>query len=229
MIRTPFFTVNPKSYLYGKELLDLAIKTDQLAKIYDLDIFFSAPLIELADIIKNTRFIIPTAQHMDDIPIGTGMGYACPEILKAKGVKATFLNHAEHPITMSSLTKTLKIANELNIITIVCADSIEDAKVFAGLNPDIILCEPTNLIGTGRTSEDEYMIQTNNIIRSINPKIKILQAAGISTPQDVKRALQLNADGTGATSGIVKAKDPLSALESMIVAVAEIKKEMDNQ
>ena len=37
-LRRPFFVVNPKSYLYGKELIDLAKCADELAIKYDVDI-----------------------------------------------------------------------------------------------------------------------------------------------------------------------------------------------
>ena len=36
-LRSPFFVVNPKSYLYGEELRKLATKADQLCEKYDFD------------------------------------------------------------------------------------------------------------------------------------------------------------------------------------------------
>lgn len=225
MLKKPFFTVNPKSYLHGKELMNLALKADELAEKYDLSIFFTAPLIELSDIIKNTKHVIPTAQHMDEISVGTGMGWASPEILAAKGVKATFLNHAEHPLEINKINKIIKKAKELGIITILCADSISEAKALALLKPDIMLCEPTELIGTGVTSDDSYIIDTNDAIKSVNPDVLILQAAGISTPNDVRKMMELGADGTGATSGIVKATNPVKVLEEMIEVIADYKEE----
>ena len=35
-LRWPFFVVNPKSYLYGEDILKLAKYTDKLAEKYDL-------------------------------------------------------------------------------------------------------------------------------------------------------------------------------------------------
>ena len=225
MIRTPFFTVNPKSYMYGEELLELALKADELAEKHDIDIFFTAPLIELATIIEKTRFIIPTAQHMDEIGVGVGMGYASPEILFNKGVKATFLNHAEHQMETSKLVKTVKKARELGIMTLLCADSVEEARALAMLNPTIMLCEPTDLIGTGKTSDDSYVKTTNDAVKEVNPNVFVLQAAGISTPADVSRMIALGADGTGATSGIVASEDPVRTLEAMIEALVASKEE----
>ena len=47
-LRSPFFVVNPKSYLYGEELRKLATKADQLCEKYDFDCLFTAQLIDLA-------------------------------------------------------------------------------------------------------------------------------------------------------------------------------------
>ena len=47
-LRSPFFVVNPKSYLYGEELRKLATKADELCEKYDFDCLFTAQLIDLA-------------------------------------------------------------------------------------------------------------------------------------------------------------------------------------
>ena len=91
-LRVPFFVINPKSYLYGEELLDLAKYADNKAEEYDVDILFTAPFTELKTIADNTKYLTLTAQHMDSIPPGRGMGKIVGEMLKNIGVKATFLN-----------------------------------------------------------------------------------------------------------------------------------------
>lgn len=215
-----FFVFNPKSYLYGEKLLKYAKVADKMSKKYpNIDVFVTGPYADLYRLNKETENIIVTAQHMDGINPGRGMGAVLPESLKEAGVGATFLNHAEHPLTLAQIASSVKKANELGIITIVCADSIEEAKAIATLDVDIILCEPTNLIGTGKTSDNEYVESTNKAIRKINPNVLIMQAAGISTTEDVYKIISLGADGTGCTSGIVKAKNPEQMIEDMIEAV----------
>lgn len=215
-IKLPFFIFNPKSYLYGKELLELAKVADKLAGEIDMTIMMTAPFTELKTIRENTHNIIVSAQHMDSLKPGRGMGHIFGESLKEIGVGATFLNHAEHPMKFSELVATINRCKELGIISIVCADTIEDAKTLAYLTPDIILCEPTELIGTGKTSDDNYIEDTNNVIKSINDKILVMQAAGISDANDVYRTINLGADGTGCTSGIIKAPNPENMLKEMI-------------
>ena len=88
---------------------------------------------------------------------------------------------------MCDLDKTIKRANELDMITIVCSDSVEQTRAVAELGPDVMICEPTSLIGTGSTSDDAYIEATNEAVKSVNPDIKIIQAAGVSTGDDVYR------------------------------------------
>ena len=79
--------------------------------------------------------------------------------------------------------------------------------------------EPTELIGTGVTSDEEYVIATTSAIKKINPEIQVLQAAGISNGQDVYKTIKAGADATGTTSGIMKAANPEAMLDEMIHAV----------
>lgn len=218
-VKTPFFMFNPKSYLYGEELLELAKITDELAGQHpEISIFVTAPFVDIKAISDATEHIIVTAQHMDGIEPGRGMGHVLPESLKNAGAKATFLNHAERSITSSEIVKAVKRADELDIITVVCADSIAEARALATLNPDIMLCEPTELIGTGQTSDESYITTTNKAVKEINPNILMMQAAGISSADDVYKTLELGAEGTGCTSGITEADNPKQMIKDMILA-----------
>ncbi|MBP3041547.1 triose-phosphate isomerase [Bacillaceae bacterium Marseille-Q3522] len=222
-IRSPYFVVNPKSYIYGKEAMELALEADKLAAQNNLDIFFTAQYVDIPIIYSQTSNIIVTAQHMDPLKPGRGMGYVVPEALKEAGARAVFLNHAEHPIELNKLVATINRAKEVGMYTIVCADSLEEAKAIAMLNPDILLCEPTNLIGTGKTSDENYLKETTATIKSVSENILVMQAAGISNGEDVYNTLVEGADGTGCTSGIVCASNPKEMLNEMIQAVVKAK------
>lgn len=217
-IKTPFFVFNPKSYLYGEELLALAKKADELARKYPISIFVTAPYPDLAAIADATENIIVTAQHIDGIEPGRGMGAVLPESVYHAGARATFLNHAERPLTFADLIKSVERATELDLLTIVCADSLKEAKALATLNPDIILCEPTELIGTGETSDASYIKVTNRTVKKVSKTTLVMQGAGISTAEDVYRTISLGADGTGGTSGIVEAENPAQMLAEMVEA-----------
>lgn len=214
-----FFIVNPKSYLFGEKLYKLANKANELVTKYDVEIMFTAPFVELKNISENYKNITVTAQHMDPTKVGRGMGHIVGEMLVASGVKAVVLNHAEHKVDREVLVETLKRTKELGLKSIVCASEYEEVEFISNLNPDTILCEPTALIGTGQTSSDKYILETTDIIRNINKDINVMQAAGVSKPEDVYRIIYNGADSTGCTSGIVLAPDPEEMLENMIISL----------
>lgn len=229
VLHRPFFVVNPKSYLYGEELRKLAKKTDELAGRYGFECLFTAQLIDLPWVIENCPNLIPCAQAMESLKPGRGMGHILPEALAAAGVKATFLNHAENPLTVGELAKCIVRARELGILTCVCADSVEEAAAIAELHPDIMTCELNSLIGTGQIAGEDYIRQSTAAVKNVSPETFVLQAAGISTGQDVYDAIYYGGDATGGTSGIVCAEDPEAKLEEMFGALdrvrADIRKE----
>ncbi len=222
-IRAPFFVVNPKSFLYGEELYALASHADKLAKEYDLDILFTGPLTELAILAARFPNLIITSQHMDSVGLGDSMGRILPESLKEIGVEVVVINHADRALTFSQVIATVKRAKELGLKTLVCADSILEAKAIAELEPDILLAEPTELIGQAQMTSDEYVLETTRLIKEVNPNILVEQGAGIRTEDDVRKLLELGADGVGLTSGIVKADNPQEMMEKMVMEIVKFK------
>ncbi len=225
MIKAPFFIVNPKSYLYGAEVVKLAQIADRLAQQYHIDCLFTGQLIDLPALKQATQHLIITAQTMDPLEPGRGMGQVLPEGLQSQGVGAVVLNHAEKPLTIAALDWNIKRARTLNLMSIVCADTPEQCRAVAQLHPTMMICEPTSVIGTGTISNDDYIQQTNQAVREVDPQILIMQAAGVSTGADVTHVLQLGADGTGGTSGIIQAPDWQAKLTEMMSALVQFKGE----
>ena len=176
-------------------------------------------------IVKECPHLVVTAQNMESLRPGRGMGHILPEALKEAGVKATFLNHAENPMTINELAKTIERANELGILTVVCSNEEADTRAIAELHPDVMVCELTSLIGTGKTADESYMKATNDIVKSVSPNTKTLQAAGISSGEDIYNAIKTGADASGGTSGIVAAEDPMAMLEEMFEALDRARKD----
>lgn len=226
-IRTPFLVVNPKSYLYGKRSLDLALAADKVAKETGIEMFFTCPFADIRYISENTTNLIVTAQHMEALKPGRGMGHVLPESLKEAGAKAVFLNHAENPMTVAELSKTIERARELDIKTIVCADSVSEAVALSKFNPDIILAEPTELIGTGKTADNSYVIETTEKIRDMSPNTLVMIASGVTTAEDVYNVIKLGADGTGGTNGILGAPDPKKRIEEWAEAMVRAIKDKE--
>lgn len=226
-IRTPFLVVNPKSYLYGKRSLDLALAADKISKETGIEMFFTCPFADIRYISENTTNVIVTAQHMESLKPGRGMGHVLPESLKEAGAKAVFLNHAENPMTVAELSKTIERARELDIKTIVCADSVSEAVALSKFNPEIILAEPTELIGTGKTADNSYVIETTEKIREMSPNTLVMIASGVTTAEDVYNVIKLGADGTGGTNGILGAPDPKKRIEEWAEAMVRAIKDKE--
>lgn len=221
----PFLFVNPKSYLYGEESLALALASDRIAEETGAQIFFTAPYADLRLIAERTHHIAVTAQNMDALSPGRGMGRILPESLAAAGAQAVVLNHAENQKTLAELSACIRRARELDLLTIVCADSGAEAKAVAELGADVILAEPTALIGTGTTAGDSYIIETTQAIKAVDPAVKVMIASGITTAEDCYKVVRLGADGTGSTSGIVNAPDRALRVREMANAILQAMKD----
>lgn len=225
-LRIPFFSVNPKSYVYGDKVLEIAKHADMLAEKYDLDVMFTAQLVDIPRIKQETRHLILCAQHMDGIVPGRGMGHVLPEALVAAGVEGVVLNHAEKPMTLHQLVMAIQRAKEVGLLTSVCADTVEECRAIATLHPDIMICEETSHIGTGVTSDMSYMVATRDAVKEISPETIVVQGAGIKSYDDVYRAILAGSGGSGGTSGIVAAPDPNKVMDEMVQAVVRARDEM---
>ena len=89
------------------------------------------------------------------------------------------------------------------------------------MKPDIVLAEPTDLIGTGQVADDSYTTDTCKAIAEIDPDVLVMIASGVSTADDCYNVVKLGADGTGATSGILKAPDPKVRVREMAEAIVK--------
>lgn len=215
-IKPPFFEVGPKALLYGEKMLKLAQVIDKIAMKYDLDVIVTPQYTDISLLANNTERILVFAQHMDPLPVGRGLGSVLPEAVKAAGAVGVMLNHAEKKLTLDVVEQTIARADEVGLATIVCADTVEELTAIAKLGPNLLVAEPTELIGTGKTSDSNYVIETIKQVRDINPDIMVLQGAGISNGQDVYNTIKLGAQATGSTSGILKAADPEAMVEEML-------------
>ena len=218
-IKPPFFEIGPKGYMYGERVLKLAKAADKASEKYDVQIIFTPQYTDIRMLAEATKNLLVFAQHMDPLPVGRGLGSVLTESVKEAGAVGVMLNHAERPMTLSDLNKAIKRADKAGLVSIVCADTIEEAEAIAHLSPNIIVAEPTELIGTGQPSDEQYILETIAAIKRINPEIQVLQGAGISNGRDVYNVIKAGAEATGTSSGIMKAEDPEAMLEEMIKAV----------
>ena len=220
VIRTPYFEIGTKNYIWGDKVLDYAKAADAAAQKYDIDVLFITPAVEIRRIAENTKNLIVLAPYMDTLRPGRGMADILPEALKAAGAKGVVVNHCEKPMSLPAIKATIDRAKELDFLVFACADTIAEAKAIAQLHPDIINPEPSELIGgtDGGVSDMGYVMESIKVIKAIYPDIMVEQAAGITNGQQVYDFIMAGSEAAGAASGIMNAKDPLAMIDEMIAA-----------
>ena len=218
-IRTPYFEIGTKNYIYGDTVLEYAKAADAAAEKYDIDVLFITPCTEIRRVVENTKHLIVLAPYMDTLRPGRGMADILPEGLKAAGAKGVVINHCEKPMSLPAMKATIDRARELDFLVFACADTVDEAKAIAQLHPDILNPEPSELIGgTGGVSDMGYVKEMLREIKAIDPNIMVEQAAGITNGQQVYDFIMAGSEAAGAASGIMKAQDPIAMIDEMIAA-----------
>ena len=90
------------------------------------------------------------------------------------------------------------------------------------LGPNVVLAEPPDLIATDRSAATEipwFVERSAELVHRVDPGIPVMCGAGVRTPEDAARMIHLGVDGTGSTSAILLAADPVAAMTAMIEAV----------
>ncbi len=218
-IRTPLILVNFKTYIEatGKRGVELAKIADQVSRDSGVTIAVAPQFTDLKTVTEAVE--IPVfSQHIDPIKPGAYTGHILAEAVKAAGASATLLNHSERRIKISDIEEVLSLARVSDLTTLVCTDTPGVSAAVASLSPDIIAIEPPDLIGTGvAVSKARPELITNAIkrIRSVNNSVDILCGAGVSTAEDVGKAIELGTRGVLVSSSVVKGTNPAQLLENM--------------
>ncbi|MBW6462137.1 MAG: triose-phosphate isomerase [DPANN group archaeon] len=216
----PLIVINVKTFQAGTgpKLLKLAKQIEEVVKDTGSKIILSVPATDIYRISQAVKLPI-YAQHTDLATYGPNTGAIIPESIKFAGAKGTILNHTEKKIDCKILKKTIVALKLNNLKTIVCADTIDDAKTIARFGPDMIALEPPELIGGNHSvtkAKPEIITETVKIVKKINPNIKVLVGAGIKTAYDVKKSMELGADGVLIASSITNTKDAKKVMINML-------------
>jgi triosephosphate isomerase len=102
----------------------------------------------------------------------------------------------------------VSVFRDLQMVSIVCVRTPEEAGIIAKFNPNFIAIEPPELIGSGKAvSKENPSIVTNSItaVAAESQTSKVICGAGIVDKADVESALSLGAQGILVASGIIKA------------------------
>ncbi len=219
MPKKKILIVNLKTYEQGtgRGALKIAKTAKELSKKYKkVKIMVAAQPIDVPLISD----IIPTiCQHMDPIDYGAHTGHILPQDVKFAGAVGVLINHSEDRMETEDIEMSIFYARQNRLISIACAPNLTLAKIIASFKPDFLAIEPPELIGKGVSvskAKPEIVEKTVKIVKETNPKVRVLCGAGISSAEDVKKALELGAEGVLVASAIVKAENPKEAMEDIL-------------
>lgn len=220
VMELPIILVNFKCYEAGtgKNALKLAKICDSVSKEHEGGIAIAPQFADIRLVSKEVDIPI-FSQHIDPIEPSASTGHVLALSVKEAGVIGTLINHSERRLKLEEIKKCVEIARKYGLISVCCSASVDESEKIAKFNPDFIAYEPPELIGTGipvSQTKPEVVKKTVDVVKKINPGIKVLCGAGISKGEDVKKALELGTVGVIPASGIVKAEDPQKVLEDMV-------------
>ena len=211
--------VNFKTYMEatGKRAIELSKVAEDVSRETGVTIIVAPQFTDIEPVSKTVD--IPVfSQHVDAVKPGAHTGHVLAEALKSAGADGSLLNHSERRINPSEITESVKLCAEADLRSLVCADTTEASVGIAKMMPDMIAIEPPELIGTGISvskARPELITESVNEIRKLNRRVKVLCGAGVTSAEDVSKALELGSEGVLVASGIVKSKNPRIVLQSM--------------
>ncbi|USH00118.1 triose-phosphate isomerase [Thermococcus argininiproducens] len=220
MLKEPIIAINFKTYIEatGERALKIAKAAEKVYKETGITIVVAPQLADLYRIAQEVE--IPVfAQHIDPVKPGSHTGHVLPESIKEAGAVGTLLNHSENRMILADLEAAIRRAEEVGLLTMVCSNNPKVSAAVAALDPHYVAVEPPELIGTGipvSKAKPEVITDTVELVKKVNPSVKVLTGAGISTGEDVKKALELGTVGVLLASGVTKAKDPERAVRDLV-------------
>ena len=218
--RTPIVILNFKTYLEstGKRALELAKISGEVAEETGINVVVSPQHADVWKIAKEVE--IPVfAQHVDPVDAGGHTGSILLESMMEAGASGTLINHSEQRMKLADIDAVVKKVSANDMVSVVCTNNVETSAAAATLKPNFVAIEPPELIGSGipvSKAEPEVVEGTVDVIHQINPDVKVLCGAGISTGEDMRAALDLGAEGVLLASGIILADDPKAALLDLV-------------
>ena len=189
--------------------MELSKVSEQVSNNTGVEIMIAPPQSSLSQVCATVKTPV-ISQHVDISNHGSTTGFIVPEIVKSYGAVGSLINHSEHRIdTIDSIRELINILKNLQMVSIVCVRTPEEAGTIARFNPDFIAIEPPELIGSGKAvSKENPTIVTKSItaVAERSKSCKVICGAGIVDKADVESALRLGAKGILVASGIIKAK-----------------------
>lgn len=217
----PLFLLNLKAYegTFGKHALEIGRLLEGCGREYSVRVAIAPSTPFLASLAS--QLSIPVlAQHTDPLPPGAKTGRTVAAAIREAGAWGSLVNHSEHIIEAKDVAAVVSLLEENSLVPVVCAGSSAIARDLAALcKPAFIAVEPPELIGgdvSVSVAKPEIVSNAVESVKKVSPKTRVLCGAGVKSQSDVRRSLELGAEGVLVASAVATAKDPKSAIEELL-------------
>ncbi len=204
-MKFPVLIINFKAYAEstGLRAVELAKVAESVAKDLGVEIVVAPQYTDLYRVAVNTSLRV-FAQSADPVMPGAYTGHVTLESILESGASGVILNHSERPLRLNELAFLVERAKALGLDSVVCAPTSSTASAVSKLRPTAVAVEPPELIGTGRAVSRERPELIRDSLNVVD--VPLIVGAGIESGDDVKRSIELGAQGVLVASAIVKAQ-----------------------
>ncbi len=212
----PILITNFKAYRQstGVNAVELAKIHERVAREFNVNLAVVGQAMDIS-MLASAVSIPVLAQHVDGGGYGPYTGAVPVEIAHSMGVDGSLLNHSERRISDMQIERALEDLRELGMLSVVCAENLEEGHKFAQMGANYIAIEPPELIGGSVSVSSARPELIEEAVRAIG-RDKVIVGAGIKNGADVRRALELGAAGVLVASGVVCAENPAEALRDLV-------------
>jgi triosephosphate isomerase len=203
--------INFKNYstILGSRSVDLARAAARVASRVEAEIIIAPPTPTLA-LVASKVGIRVFAQSVSPSHGEKTTGSVLAEAVKEAGASGTILNHSEARLKSREIATLVENLRRLKLEACLCAGTSREAAELSRFGTKYLAVEPPELIGTGiavSKAKPGLIVRTVAAVRQAGYKGRILCGAGIVDGADVRKAVDLGADGVLVASSVVKAPD----------------------
>jgi triosephosphate isomerase len=211
MLPVPVIIVNLKSYSQTRGEGALAIARDLEWASAETGVAFAvAPNAFDVRLLAEGTSLPVLAQHVDAVPEGSHTGHLTPEAAREAGAVGSLVNHSEHRLRLADIEHVVDRLRQCELDSVVCTNNATVSRAAAAIHPTFVAVEPPELIGgevSVTTADPEVVSYSVELVKRVDPAVKVLCGAGVKTGEDVGKALELGTEGVLLASGVTLAKD----------------------
>ena len=216
----PLFVLNLKTFppVLGPAALKIARELARAGQEWGVAVAIAPASPDLAAV-AGAAEIAALAQHVDPVNAGPTTGFVPVPAVAAAGAKGSLVNHSEHPLSVPDVRRVARELADAGLSAVVCARDPPVARRLAAVRPPYLAIEPPELIGGNRavsTAKPRVIVDGVAAVRAVAPETRVLCGAGVRGRGDVRRALELGAEGILVASAVALARRPRAAIDELL-------------